>query len=192
MLCQAASFLKLKKDKTMQTRDFVCPAFTAIMFSASLLMTSCSDDSNETRAKDMEKPRIEDGQVPNPIDCQVYARGQVIPLRYTFTDNQELGNFNIEIHNNFDHHSHSTSAAECTLDPKKSPINPWVFNQSHKIPEGAKTFEAKLDITIPKDIDPGDYHFMIRVTDKAGWQQLKAVSIKIKDASRSFEPQDDY
>lgn len=164
----------------MLTRHFIYPAFTAFIFGTTLLMVSCSDDSNETQAKDIEKPRIEDGHVPNPIDCQVYTRGQVIPLRYTFTDNQELGNFNIEIHNNFDHHTHSTSATECTLDPKKSPVNPWVFNQSQKIPAGKKSFEAKLDITIPEDIDTGDYHFMIRLTDKAGWQQLKAVSIKIQ------------
>lgn len=26
----------------------------------------------------------------------------------------------------------------------------------------------------------GEYHFMIRLTDRAGWQQLKAVAIKIK------------
>lgn len=83
---------------------------------------------------------------------------------------QELGNFNIEIHINFDHHTHSTSATECTLGPKKSPINPWVFNQSQKIPAGKKSFETKLDITIPEEIDTGDYHFMIRLTDKAGWQ----------------------
>jgi hypothetical protein len=27
----------------------------------------------------------------------------------------------------------------------------------------------------------GDYHFMIRLTDKAGWQQLKALAIIIED-----------
>ena len=27
--------------------------------------------------------------------------------------------------------------------------------------------------------ETGDYHFMVRLTDKAGWQQIKAVSIKV-------------
>lgn len=147
----------------------------------SAVMQSCSnDDDDDNSANDKEKPEIRDGELPNPIDCQQYSRGETIAFRYTFTDNVELGDFNIEIHNNFDHHTHSTSAGDCPLDAKKSPINPWVYNQDQTIPTGMKSYEAKVDIKIPEDIDPGDYHFMIRLTDKAGWQQLKAVSIKIK------------
>ena len=143
-------------------------------------LTSCSSDDDDPTANDQEKPKIEDGELPNPIDCQNYKRGETIAFRYTFTDNVELGNFNIEIHNNFDHHTHSTSAGDCPLDNKKTPVTPWVYNQDQNIPAGLKSYEAKVDIAIPTDIDPGDYHFMIRLTDKAGWQQLKAVSIKIK------------
>lgn len=141
-----------------------------------ILSPSCSSDETD----DQEKPVIVDGQTPNPIDCQVYTRGDIIAFRYTFTDNMELGNFNIEIHHNFDHHTHSTSAGDCPLDQKKDPVNPWVYNQDYAIPAGSKSYEAKVDIDIPKDVDPGDYHFMIRVTDREGWQQLKAISIKLK------------
>lgn len=150
-----------------------------LMFIAAALIAACSGNDDNGSEKDMEKPQILDGAVPNPADCQVYHRGDVIPFRYTFADNVELGNFNIEIHNNFDHHTHSTSDVECPLDEKKDPVKPWVFNQDYPIDPGLKTYDAKVDITIPKDIDPGDYHFMIRVTDKAAWQQIRAVSIKI-------------
>ena len=34
---------------------------------------------------------------------------------------------------------------------------------------------------IPADAALGDYHFMIRLTDRAGWQQLHAVAIKITE-----------
>ena len=64
-------------------------------------------------------------------------------------------------------------------EEKKKPVKPWVYNQDFQIPESASTYNAKVYIPIPEDVDTGDYHFMIRVTDKAGWQQLKAVSIKI-------------
>lgn len=154
--------------------------FVATVMGAAVSLTSCSsDDNDDVTVNDKEKPQIEDGALPNPIDCQQYKRGETIAFRYTFTDNVELGNFNLEIHNNFDHHTHSTSAGDCPLDPKKNPVTPWVYNQDYTIPADLKSYEAKVDITIPKDIDPGDYHFMIRVTDKSGWQQLKAVSIKI-------------
>ena len=56
-----------------------------------------------------------------------------------------------------------------------------MYNQAQAIPAGLKSYEAKVDIPIPQDIAPGDYHFMIRLTDKAGWQELKAISIKIKE-----------
>ena len=45
---------------------------------------------------------------------------------------------------------------------------------------GQTLYKATIDIPIPEDIDEGDYHFMIRLTDRAGWQQLKSVSIKVK------------
>ena len=146
-----------------------------------LVFSACSSSDDDT--KDMEYPKIVESEDPNqcnPIPCQVYNRGDVIPFRYVFTDNAELGRYNIEIHNNFDHHTHGTSSVDCPLDDKKTPVKPWVYNQDYTIPSGQTSFEAKTDITIPKDIDPGDYHFMIRVTDKAGWQQLAAISIKIK------------
>ena len=103
------------------------------------------------------------------------------PFRYTFTDNDALGSYNIEIHNNFDHHSHSTEAGDCPLDEKKLPVHPWVYNQDFPIPGNSPLYDAHVNIPIPADIDPGDYHFMIRVTDRSGWQQLKAVNIKISD-----------
>ena len=128
----------------------------------------------------MTYPEIsEQGITANPIDCQVYHRGETIPFSYVFTDNDELGKYNIEVHHNFDHHTHSTSATTCSMDAIKEEQNPWEFNQDFNIPDGQKSFSAREDIKIPTNIDTGDYHFMIRLTDKAGWQQIKSVAIKI-------------
>ncbi len=143
-------------------------------------LCACSSSDDED-AKDMTAPVISDqGITANPTDCQVYQRGGVIPFNYVFTDDTELGSYNIEIHNNFDHHTHSTSSVECEMDAKKEVNNPWVFNQDYTIPTGLKNFTSRIDIPIPSDIDPGDYHFMVRLTDRAGWQQLRAMAIKIK------------
>lgn len=142
-----------------------------------LFAFGCSDEDNE---KDMEKPVISDNEVPSPTDCQEFLRGETLLVRYTLSDNVELGNFNVEVHNNFDHHSHSTSSSsECHSDLTEEPVNPWVYNQDFSIPEGSKTFTAEFEIDIPADVDPGDYHFMIRVTDKAGWQEFKSVGITL-------------
>ncbi len=147
----------------------------------SLLCALCACSSSDD-TKDTQQPVItEQGVTADPIDCQVYQRGQVIPFNYVFTDDTELGAYNIEIHNNFDHHTHSTSATECTMEAQKQPVKPWVYNQDFTIPAGQQQYTARIDIPIPADIDPGDYHFMVRLTDRAGWQQLKAVAIKITE-----------
>ena len=49
------------------------------------------------------------------------------------------------------------------------------------IPVGSTSFEAKQTIPVPTDVDPGEYHFMIRLTDRSGWQQLKSVSIRVSE-----------
>ncbi|MBD8388439.1 DUF4625 domain-containing protein [Dysgonomonas sp. BGC7] len=143
-----------------------------------LLACSGSDDDD----KDMEKPGINmNGSNSFPQNCVILYRGESFSFRAIFTDNVELGSYSIEIHNNFDHHSHSTDNVECDLEPKKKPIKAFVYNQDFAIPEGKIIYEANEEISIPEDVDTGDYHFMVRVTDKAGWQQLRAISLKIMD-----------
>lgn len=144
-----------------------------------LFLSGCSDTDD---SKDMEKPFIDmSGIHAFPRNCVVLYRGESFSFRAIFTDNRELGSYNIEIHNNFDHHSHSTDNVECDLEPRKIPVNAFVYNQDFPISSGKMVFEADREIAIPADVDTGDYHFMVRVTDKAGWQELKAVSLKIAD-----------
>ena len=132
--------------------------------------------------KDMNKPVINTKDVVAvPTDCEVYKRGDVIPFYVLFTDDIELGTYNIEIHQNFDHHTHCSSSVECKMDEKKAPVKPWTYNQDFSISSGQKSFTARHDIVIPADIDPGDYHFLVRLADRAGWQVLHAVSIKITE-----------
>lgn len=153
-----------------------------IIYLSLLCALGACSSSNDDEQRDMTLPVIsEQGIIANPIECQQYQPGDVIPFSYVFTDDTELGNYNIEIHNNFDHHTHSGSAIDCPLDAKKEAgEKAWVFNQDYTIPAGQRTYKARVDIQIPGDAETGDYHFMIRLTDKAGWQQLKAVAIKIK------------
>ncbi len=143
-------------------------------------LCACSSSDDED-VKDMTYPEISGvGITANPTDCQVYHRGEVIPFSYVFTDDTELGAYNIEIHHNFDHHTHSTSSVECPMEALKQPVSPWVFNQDYPIPSGLRTYKSRVDIPIPEGIDTGDYHFMIRLTDRAGWQQLRALAVKIE------------
>ena len=167
-------------------------SLTALFCAAMIGFAACNDDE-----KDMTKPIITDtGIVANPINCQFYHPGGVIPFCYLFVDDTELGSFNIEVHSNFDHHSHSTEAndhehSECEGAEEEhehegsNDAPAWVYNQDFTIPAGQRSYLAQIEIPIPADIAPGLYHFMIRLTDRAGWQQLKAVAIVIKQEEKT-------
>lgn len=156
-------------------------SWSSILFLSLCLFAFSSCDSDDDD-KDLEKPQIDmsfDSAFPQ--NCTILHRGESFTFKAIFKDNEELGSYNLEIHNNFDHHSHSTEITECDPEPNKKPVNPLVFNKDYTIPDGKTVYEASAEITIPDNIDTGDYHFSIRVTDKAGWQEIKAFSVKIKD-----------
>ena len=169
-------------------------SLTALFCATIIGFAACNDDE-----KDMTKPVITDtGIVANPINCQVYHPGEVIPFCYIFEDDTELGAYNIEVHSNFDHHSHSTEADdhdhdECEEGHEDHEFDheategtqPWVYNQDFTIPAGQHIYLAKVNIPVPAQATPGLYHFMIRLTDKAGWQQLKAIAIQIEEQERT-------
>ncbi|MFV0392692.1 MAG: DUF4625 domain-containing protein [Paludibacteraceae bacterium] len=137
---------------------------------------------------DKEKPTI-DLTTTNafPLNCDTLYFGESFNLKVRFVDNAELGSvraFSIDIHNNFDHHSHSTEVAECSFDPIQSPVNPFTFIEDFDVPAGVKEYRTNLSISIPSEdktglYDEGDYHFFIRLTDKSGWSTQKGLSIKI-------------
>ncbi len=143
-----------------------------------VLITSCSSD--DSTSVDEEYPTINLAET-YPETCTELQRGKTITAKITVDDNVELGSVSLDIHNDFDHHNHSTEIEECSLDPQKEPDNPFKYIISIPIPEGQDHYVIEKDIDIPADVDPGDYHFMIRVTDKAGWQTMKGLSIKIKE-----------
>lgn len=138
----------------------------------------CSKD-NET--VDTEYPEIDlTWSEAFPVQCSTIERGQTLVFRARFSDNAALGSFSLDIHHNFDHHTHSTEVNDCGLDPIKTPEDPLLYIKSFEIPGNPKAYDAEVEIEVPAEVDSGDYHFMIRVTDKEGWQTLKGLSIKIE------------
>ncbi len=162
----------------MKTYKIIIPFLLLIFFN------SCEKGAEI----DKEKPII-DLSIPDafPVNCDTLYFGETFELKVLFKDNAELGStraFGIDIHNNFDHHSHSTEVTECSLDPIKDPVNPYLFIESFDIPSDLSEYETNLSISIPSgdsngDYDEGDYHFFISLTDAEGWSAQKGLSIKM-------------
>lgn len=152
---------------------------TGLALMAVFMLNSCSKD--EKKAIDTEYPTI-DVTATNtfPQQCSILKRGEKFIFRANLADNVELGALSLDIHHNFDHHSHSTEVNDCGSDPVKVPVKPFLLIKSFVLPTGKHSHQIAEEITIPTDVDPGDYHFLIRLTDQAGWQTIKGLSIKIQ------------
>lgn len=143
-------------------------------------LTAC-----ESVEKDSEKPII-DLTVAGafPLNCDTLWFGEPFTFIAQLTDNVALGSFTIEIHHNFDHHSHSTEVTSCAFLPKKTAVNPYLYIQDFDIPAGIKSTRVELQLMIPganqKGLyDEGDYHFYIGLTDHEGWSTQRGLNIKI-------------
>jgi hypothetical protein len=147
--------------------------------SISMLFTRCGKDEAEV---DTVYPEI-DLSVAGafPQQCSSIKRGQAFMFKARFSDNTELGSYSLDIHHNFDHHSHSTEVEECDLEAKKTPVKPFLFIKDYPVTAGLREHVGAVEISVPADADPGDYHFMVRLTDKEGWQTMRGISIKITD-----------
>jgi len=151
-----------------------------VLLVASSLFYSCSKEETDTT-----KPEIDlDFPGAFPQNCDVIYFDEEFTLKIRFTDDTELGSFSLDLHNNFDHHTHSTEAEKCDFHPDKDAINPYKFVQDYSIPEGSTEyiFEQKMTISSQNangQVDDGDYHLYIRLTDRTGWSSLKGLSLKI-------------
>ena len=117
-----------------------------------------------------------------PHSCDTVYVGESFVFKARFTDNQELGAYSIDIHHNFDIHSHSNEEEECEPDPPKTPTeNVFLYIKSFTIPDGLTTYDAEVTVEVPENADTGDYHFFIALTDKEGWQTIRGIGIKIAE-----------
>lgn len=139
-------------------------------------LSACKKNSEEI---DTEYPIIDITGTAFPQQCAVIKRGEKFTFKAKLSDNVALGSVSIDVHHNFDHHSHSTELNECNLGEVKLPIKPFLLIKDFPLPAGQKAYEIAQEVTVPADMDAGDYHFLIRLTDKTGWQTLKGLSIKI-------------
>ncbi|WP_168191346.1 MULTISPECIES: DUF4625 domain-containing protein [Antarcticibacterium] len=140
---------------------------------AALIFTSCSSDDDAT--PDTQKPTI---AIIEPHNDDEIAPGGEIHFEALFSDNVELASYKIEIHDDFDDHTHAQLKSSHDL-------NPWSFEQVFQIPAGQRSFEAEQHIDVPttfngEPISEGIYHLGVYVTDTSGNEEQAFLSIHIE------------
>jgi len=107
--------------------------------------------NNDPEAQDTEAPVI---TVASPAMGNTFEAGSQIRFEAEIEDNVGLAICNVNIHSNFDGHSHARIAA-----------SPLSFEKSFTI-TGKKASISEL-IDIPSDATPGNYHFIVKAIDEA-------------------------
>jgi hypothetical protein len=152
-----------------------------LFISLCLLGLSCT----KSKTIDTEKPRIDISFFDAfPKNCDTIYFNEPCTLSISLTDNVELGSYTVTIHDNFNHHTHSTEVNECELSEKKQAQNSYLLIQDYSIPKGLQAYTSNIVLHIPQGnntgaFDEGDYHFFISLTDKEGWSTQKGLSIKL-------------
>ena len=145
-----------------------------------LVLTSCSSDDNIDI--DKQKPTITINYTDGfPQACEELIKGETYTFKAQISDNKALASYSLDIHHNFDHHTHDDQDEQCDLSPVKNSVNPLIYMENFTIEEGLTSYEINITITIPDDIDTGDYHCAYSVTDETGWQSRTSIDIKIID-----------
>lgn len=134
----------------------------------------------ETSELDEEKPTITINFAQGfPQSCAQLERGETYTFRAKANDNLGLASYSLGIHHNFDQHTHDDQPEACEMDAVKSPENPLTLMNTYSIKGAPMEDELIISISIPNEVDPGDYHCAFSVTDITGWQGRTSVDIKI-------------
>lgn len=137
--------------------------YLVIALAYSISFAACGDDDITA---DTTLPVIE---LDEPEDGDELLIGAGVHFECDFSDNEMLGSYMVEIHNNFDRHTHkaSTRAGEET----------FFFKKSYDLSGLRNAHIHHHDIVIPENAAEGNYHLVVYCTDAAGNQTLVARDI---------------
>lgn len=132
----------------------------AAFLSIALLIQSCTEPDNTSPVFEIlgVSPEPGEGLVCGEPENNVITLTSTDTLEITFrlTDDEELSQYKIDIHSNFDCHGHSG----------KTETTEWSVVSIEDVAGSDRTITRQL--AVPTDVTTGLYHFSIQATDAAG------------------------
>ncbi|MDR2764558.1 MAG: DUF4625 domain-containing protein [Tannerella sp.] len=138
---------------------FFIMGLTALLF---IVCNACKEDSDTT------KPEI---LLVEPAEGDLLHIGDEHGMHFEveFSDNEMLASYKVDIHPNFDGHSHTRATSE-TVD--------FEFDKSWSL-SGKNAAIHHHEIMIPEEATPGAYHLMVYCTDAAGNESYVAINVEL-------------
>jgi hypothetical protein len=158
--------------KTIIKFSIIC--LTAISF---LTFTGCDKDEDTT------KPVI---KLIEPEEDDVLKIGADVHFEAEFSDDKMLASYKVNIHPNFDDHTHAATKGE-----SESESVDFEFEKSWDISGKKNAPVHHHEIEIPENATPGHYHLMVYCTDAAGNESYIAVDIELSHDGEEHEHDDD-
>jgi len=146
--------------------------YLAVVSLASLFaFASCSsDDSTDT-----QKPEID---LVAPKDGTKVEAGKDIHFDMIVSDNEGLRSYNVDIHNDFDGHTHGDTHSH-GIKAAVVETKPFIFNKTWDL-NGVKNDKIHHhEIVVAENATPGKYHFVVKVLDVSGNQSMVVRSIEV-------------
>ncbi len=148
-----------------------------------LVFTGIAAISCSSSDLDNTKPTINN---ISPVHYDVLYVGESIPFKCTFSDDVELQSYKIEIHSNFDGHTHGSRIND-TEDS-----HPWTYSKTWEFEAGKQSVtEEHQEIQIPltvlgenNQMEPlatGNYHFGVYCMDAAKNESMVFVEVFIEE-----------
>lgn len=165
-----ATMLHLIIFATMFHKTKIMKRLTILVMAIGLvLLNACSKGDED---KDTTKPVI---TLSTPKSGDEFISGEKINVSVSFQDNKELSQYKIEIHDDFDGHTHLKTGSPAFSYTK---IVALTSNGSHH-----------FAIDIPADVAAGPYHFIVNALDKAGNEaDFAEAEFTIKSSLDSIAP----
>lgn len=131
-------------------------------------MAACNKDDDK-QPVDNTRPVISEVKLNEKTEGIRVVAGGEAHLDIRVTDDRELGQMRIDIHNDFDGHAHGRLAAS----------RPFEWDKIVDL-KGKKEHSAHLHFDVPADAATGPYHLSVVLTDAAGNEaEIKALTFEI-------------
>jgi hypothetical protein len=158
----------------MKTKFYIASICFLTVYS--FLYTSCDDG-------DTTKPVINLIE-PEEGDSILIGDKNGIHFDAEFSDNEMLASYKVEIHNNFDSHTHgSLRAAEETVA--------FAFDSIWNLSGKRNADVHHHDIKVPENATEGKYHLMVYCVDAAGNESHVARNIVLSHEASEHHHDDD-
>lgn len=159
-----------------------------------VFITSCGKDSDTVKPTMFLNEfnyRPQKAEICGTIEDDVItiSEGEVLTFKASFSDDQALSQYKIDIHNNFDCHGHSSGATPSVVFPNvKGKTQDWIIQSVNDI--SGVSFTKVIELKVPDNVTAGNYHFSIQLIDESGneSENQKIFSLRVYNKNDKTPP----